>query len=828
MAIVRGAATGRPGAAVLAGVTVLSAAILAFELVLTRLLAIAHWHHFTPMVISLALLGFGASGTFLSLVHARVRRRFSAFFVGNATGFAAAAPLAVWLVQRIPFNALELVWDARQLAWLSLVYLVLAVPFFLGANAVGLALSHYRAEVGRVYGADLVGAALGSVGLLLALSLLDPQAWTRAILVLGMLAAALAALPGLPPRRRWHAALLPVVGLACSVSLPGSWSALEMSPYKGLSQALAVTGARLTVERSSAISIVHVVENDRVPFRLARGMGLGSRVPPPEQAALFRDGDGATPINRVDANDAPPAYLDQLTSALPYHLVPAARSVLVLGAGAGEPVLQALAHAPRRVDAVELDGAVIDIVRNEYAAYSGRIYEHPAVHLHVADPREYLARATHRYDVIQLALPDASAASAAGVSALDAARTFTVEGVEAALDRLTETGVLAYTAGVRLPPRAELRLFATAVAVLERRGVPDPGARLALIRGWGTATLAVSARDWLPQQLEAVRAFAATRGFDLAHLPGLGPAETNRHNRLERPVYHEAAGALLGDGRARFLERYKFELRPVSDDRPYFFSFLKLGHLPELLELRARGGVALLEVGQLLLLAAIGVAVVASIALILAPLLLHRRRGEVRVLPIRGRGAVLCYFALVGFGFMGLEIALINVFARWLHHPVHTVATVLGALLLFAGLGSLRVRGDPGEAGPHRAIAGIAILSLGLAALPPLLDLAGTGLPRAFRMGATAGVLAPLAFLMGMPFPIGIRRLGRCAEGTVPWAWGINGCASVVGVMLASLVALEAGTRVLLGCASLSYLAALAAWRHLPPNQQDGPTRAEW
>src|SRR3712207_49213 len=134
-------------------VALLSAGILAYEVLLTRLFAIVQWHHFAYMIISVALLGFGASGTFVTLARARLERYPTAAFAGFALLFAVTAPGGFVLAQALPFNALEIVWDPRQLAYLLAIYAVLVVPFFGGATCIVLALAQPEAPLARVYAA---------------------------------------------------------------------------------------------------------------------------------------------------------------------------------------------------------------------------------------------------------------------------------------------------------------------------------------------------------------------------------------------------------------------------------------------------------------------------------------------------------------------------------------------------------------------------------------------------------------------------------------------------------------------------------------------------
>ena len=350
-----------------------------------------------------------------------------------------------------------------------------------------------------------------------------------------------------------------------------------MSPYKELSQTLEVMGTRVLAETSSPLGLVTVVESRQVPFRYAPGMSLNAPGEPPEQLALFTDGEGMSAIVRFDGARQPLAYLDYMTSALPYHLVAHPR-VLVLGAGSGVDVLQALQAGATAVDAVELNPQVVRLVEERFASFSGRPYAQPDVTLHVGEARGFVTATRQRYDVIQLALLDAFGASSAGLYALSESYLYTVEALQTMLQRLAPGGFLSITRWVTLPPRDTLKLFGMAVVALERSGVSDPGRSLMLIRSWKTATLLIKNGVVTPQDVERLHRFCRERSFDLAWYPGMKAQESDRYNHLDQPYFYDGAVALLGPRRAEFIDRYKFNIAPAVDDRPYFLPLLRVAH----------------------------------------------------------------------------------------------------------------------------------------------------------------------------------------------------------------------------------------------------------
>jgi len=777
----------------LIAVALISAAALAYEILLMRLFSIVLWHHFAYMIISLALLGYGASGALLMAAQGAVQRHFPPLFSALCAAFGVSAVFCFVMAQRVPFNPLEILWDPRQSLHLLAVYLLLALPFLCAGACVGMTFSKWRGMPSRIYSCDILGAATGSLGVVALLFALAPHDVLKVIGAVGCTAAGVAWLE-CGGSRRWLA--LPMMALAgLPWLLPNTWLVPAMSPYKGLVQTLRIPGARVVEERFSPLGLVSVVESARISLRHAPGLSLNAAVEPPPQLGVFVDGEGLSALTRFDGRRESLAHLDQMTSALPYHLLRQPR-VLVLGAGAGADVLQARYHGAAQIDAVELNPQIVDLVQHRFADYAGGIYSGD-VRVHVAEARGFVAASAQRHDLIQVALLDSFSASSAGLYALSENYLYTIEAIQEALGHLEPAGLLAITRWVTLPPRDALKLLAAAVEALRREGVADPASRIALVRSWQTVTLLVRNGDFESRDIETIKAFCRARSFDVAFYPGMPPEEANRYNVVAPPDLFDAATALLGPRRDVFVRSYKFNIAPATDDKPHFFHFFKWRSLPELLSLKEQGGLPLLEWGYPVLVATLGQAVLASVLLIAVPVAWIARRGAGK------NKRVLAYFMAIGFAFMFIEIAFIQKFVLFLSHPLYAVAVVLFAFLLFAGAGSavsrhLRV----GVAAVMVAIALCAALCL---VMLPWLFRHAMGLPDTARIVIATALIAPLAFFMGMPFPLGLATVQARDARLVALAWGINGCASVTGAVLATLLAIHAGFTALIVAAVVLY-----------------------
>lgn len=415
-----------------------------------------------------------------------------------------------------------------------------------------------------------------------------------------------------------------------------------------------------------------------------------------------------------------------------------------------------------------------------------------------------------QFDLIQAPLIHSFSASSAGVGALSANYLYTVEALGLYLEKLKNDGYLVITGWLKLPPRDSLKLFATAIDALKIFGEADPFKQLVLIRSWNTVTLLLKNGELTQKDIDIIRSFCRARSFDIARLPGLKESEANVSNILEEPYFFEGALALLGPERQSFIDRYKFNISPATDDRPYFFRFLKWASLPEILSKGRMGGFSLLEHGYLVLIATLAQAALVC-AIFITPLYIVSRRRHPSVSGLVGTGL---YFMSLGLGFMFIEIVFIQKFILFLNHPLHSVAVVLGSFLIFAGLGSGCSPFMPGRFLKTRnfqikfAVSGIALFVMIYMVILPQLFILLYSLSVAAKIVISILLIAPLAFFMGMPFPLGLTYTATKAPKLVPWAWGVNGAASVLGAIGAAIFSIHFGFSTLLIMAVTLYIGA--------------------
>ena len=779
----------------------ISAAALGLELVLVRALSIGHWHHLSFLVISTAMLGFGAGGTLVTVFSKPLTTHHRKILWCSAFGMAVAVPLVVRLCQKVPLDELQLIWDSRQILYLSAYYLLFLIPFFCAGLCVALAFTVYADKAHRLYFYNMTGSGL-SVAAVVALMYGNcPQTLLLVISAFAFIAALILAML---ISRRWAAVTL-LCAAAClwGFSSVGPFALeIEISENKSLVYYNALPDSKTIAVRYSPLARLDCIQAPAI--RYFPGLSLTYKGRLPKQILIISDADGISAINHFERLSDLDCY-DHTTSALPYHLLDKP-DVCIIGAGGGSDVAGALVCGARKVTAIEMNSQIIDLVRNKLDEFASGLYNRTDVEVVAAEGRSHLQTTRKPYDVINISLLDSFSASAAGLYALNESHLYTVEAVEQALRRLRPRGLLSITRTLKTPPRDALKMLATVTEALRRRGVAEPAGQIIMIRSWATATIAACPLPISDSQIEAVRRFAQERSFDLVHIPGIKPEDANRFHVLEQPFYYESARRILSADYEAFYRNYAYNIRPATDDRPYFFDFFKWRSLPVMIRIMPRRWLPFSEWGYLVLAATLLQAVCASGLFILLPLFIAKpiRAVRSRKLP------ALIYFLLLGLCYMFLEMGFIQKMTLLIGHPVFGVGVTLLGFLVFSGCGSLvsgRIPLPPSRLILTAALVIIIIGVIEIAVMAFLFDwLVGFSRPVRILLGLAA--IAPLAFFMGMPFPTALKQLHAHIRPLVPWAWGVNGFASVTGAVLGTFLAISVGFTTLTLTALAGYLSA--------------------
>lgn len=794
-------------------VALLSAALLAFQLILMQILSIVQWYHFAYMVISVALLGFGASGTVISLAREWLLKRFDQLLPFLMITCGAAISLAILFSQSVlgGFDSYLVFVESRHRWLLLATYLTFFLPFFIGAVAIGLVFVRHVDRIGSFYFANLVGSGAGGI---IAIGLM----WVVLPAQLPAVAALLPIAAGMIIGSRLNRALTILTGLSAlslCVILYVAPSKLNPSQYKSLSRALNLPEAKVVLQRNSPYGFVQMVTSPAL--RYAPGLSFSYRNPIPVRSALFNNGDWFGPLVGSSPTDAL-HMMDYSTISLPYAIGDRT-SVLVLNSRTGLEVSHALTRHAERIVAVEPHGAITTMLKHELADANDSLLFRPELRVHALETRTHLLLDPEQYDLVTLPILETFGGSA-GVFALQEQYLLTKEAFKEMWKRLTPEGVISISSWMDYPVRSPLKILATLVEVLEELDVGNPSHHLAAIRSWGTITFVVKRTPLTENEIHKIRAFCAEMMFDPALLPNLEPAERNRYNVLDDDRFFGYLDEIISPQRVNLYKEYDFDLRPATDDRPYFSQFLRWQSLPFLIEVFGTQSTAFLEIGYLIVGITFIQITLAALLLIILPLLslsrINPRSSAGAPLPAQWSGSraqTFLYFAGLGAGYMFVEIVLIQRFILYLGHPMYAAAVVIGFMLVSSGFGSYLSSRVPTTPAAIRTILLAAILLIAVYAvvLTPLLR-STIGLPMEMKIVLSLLIIAPPAFIMGFPFPLGLRRLSALRAGDVPWAWGINGCISVVSTALATIIAVEGGFVLVMLIAAGAYGAALVAY----------------
>ncbi|MBP2674820.1 MAG: hypothetical protein H6Q84_1660 [Deltaproteobacteria bacterium] len=768
----------------------LSAAAMAFEIVLIRLLSLRFWPHFVPLIVSQAMLGFGGAGVALQLFRRRAERFPDRLFAWGVLLAAPSFDLAFRASQYVPFDPFLLLWDPFEWPRFGGFFLLLAVPFFLAGCATAVPFAFLRVRPGPVYAASFAGSAAGAIGALLFLGLAPTGGLLRLPLALGAAAGAFVlADPGGGWRKGRGTAVAAVLLL---LFLPPA--DLKLSPYKDLAAVRRLPGARELAFRAGISGDYRAVFAPGIHSAPGMSVRFAGEVPP--QASLFSDGELSGTVPK-DGGRALPAYLGYFPSVLPYRLVEHPR-VLLIGLKGTEGVLTAAAHGASSVTVVEPARELVRLVREDLAGFSGGWPARFPVEIREEGARNFLARERRVFDVVEAADISSSSFSSLGVHATGETFLLTREGIRAAFARLGEGGVLAFSGWLKVPPREIVKILRTIRAELDAARLAPAADRIVAIRGWGTFSLAARRTPFLPPEIDRVRRFCSEYGYTPLWPEGDGGTGADASERALREAVSEALSE-TGEDRGAGL----FDLSPVTDDSPYFHRFLRLGTLPEYRRILGNQWVPFVEWGIVFLVLSLGVSLLLAAALLLLPAAFAGKgTGGASGIPVAG------YFSALGLAYMLVELTFLKAGILVLGDAIRAAGLAIGGFSFFSGIGS--ALSGRWESGPSmkRVFAGIAVFS---AAGFSLLSAAQGSLLAggwALRAAAFIAAFAPAAFLMGIPFPAAISRLAAAGGSAIPFAWAVNGFFSVAGASLASIGALGLGFRWTIAAGAALYIAA--------------------
>ena len=795
-----------PSRLLLVSTFLIAASVLQLQIAITRIFAVLTWHHFTTMIISIALLGYGAAGSYL-MSRARKGETLGINKLSrNASLYAYAVIFCFFIVIRVVFEPLNIGKDNIQIISLVIYFVALSVPFYFAGLCLVSIVSTYSAHITRVYFADLAGAAIGSLMSVPAIHYLGA---TNTVFLVGLMAGISALLFQIEVEKKFTFRQIISVLILGSILAIG----LYRDPYlvypprsKELSALANANEGPVGIEWSkwSIVARLDISRSYVGPLLTFGGSMSNKFLPTAETRIVYQDGAAPTSILRSDGEIKKLTYLDKLIHAAPY-MIKDNPKVLIIGVGGGVDVLIALYNGATHVTGAEINSLMVDAVRNRYKKYSGGYFDRPNVDIHAAEGRHFLSRDGNLYDVIQLSGVDTFTALSLGAYSLSENYLYTFEAIQDYMKHLTANGVLSFSRWHIKPPRENLRLAAMMVQALEQSGAAAAKNQIVVLKSDHWAETILKRSPFTVQEMENLRSWAVQNDFEILYDP-FSPTD-NEFNRLIRASPQE---------REVFYEQYVFDVRPSTDDKPFFFNYYKwssLFHRENESEGLYNTPVGLITLGQSLLLV-----LLLALVGILYPLI---QSGAVP--RERGISHVIAYFGALGLGFIFVEIALIQKLTVFLGGPTYSICITLFSLLLFSGIGSYVAKRWMGEV-EHR----LPILMLVLILLIVLESFAlnwlirwGLGLSMFARIVLTVIIIAPIALLLGMPFPAGIHILDHRQSNWIPLAWGTNSFMTVFGSLLSVVLSMQLGFRNVFLLAALIYATGFLLFRpilqkHLP------------
>jgi hypothetical protein len=772
-----------------------SAGIIAYQLVLMQLISIMQWYHFAYMIISIALLGFGASGTLIALFRNSLTKAYF-WLVPVLMGLSGLFMLLAFLLARHPalqFDVYLLFVDRSQFKILAYNYLIYFIPFFTGALAIGLIFIKNADRIGKFYFSNLLGSGAGGVMAIVLLSQLFPLSALAICALIPVLAMVVLT-------QKTNLEITLPLATVTSIAIIVFWvspGAVPMSEYKSLPKTLHLPEAEIVLRKPDIHGVIEVLQSPALRYAPALSLAYTGAIPIKKN--VYTNGEFYGVIPQYDIST--PNIHDFTSEALPYRMR-GRSNVLILNATTGSAIAHALQSGAGHVDAVVELAGIRNLMEKDFAEQSNNLFHHPDVTIYSQDSRQFLfSQTSTHYDALILPRMESFGGST-GLHALHENYTLTIEAFEQMWQMLSPEGVIAITSWLDYPPRTTLKIAATLAQTLRNQGIGNPSAHIAAIRSWGTISFVVKKMPIDEHEEKNIREFCEEKFFDPVLLPTLYEHERERFNILEDNNILLYLDQIVNTKHPEILDAYDFYIHPPSDDKPYFGRYIKAGRLMGLYQEHGLNNIPFLELGYLIVWVTLIQGSLLALILIILPLLRLKGSGK-------SKTGTLIYFGALGLGYMFVEIILIQRFILYLGHPIYAISAVISVMLIASGIGSLYSGRLPDARKTSRNSTMIIVLLLLIYAivLTPILS-HSVHWPTAVKGLIAIILLAIPSFFMGMPFPSGIRLLHGYDPLQVAWAWGINGCLSVIATALATLIAVESGFRVVILLAMILYLIA--------------------
>lgn len=763
----------------------ISACIIAFQLILMQILSYVQWYHFAYMIISIALLGFGAAGTFLTIFQKKLEQNYVTLFPFLLLITAILIPVVVGVAnsKAVRFDSLLIFQDSRHIGKLILTYLIFFLPFFSGALSIGMSFSKFADQIGKIYFSNLIGSGIGGIVALLFMQWIIPEQQPFAVAILAFLGGIIS----LPRNKKTLLRITLPLSTLILVVFYFYPPQLTPSEYKDITRTMLLPEAKIEYAKSTPNGFVQIVSSPVI--RYAPGVSLAYQDPYPIRKVVFNNGNwmGCLLPQPIKQNET--SILDYTPQALPYH-IEEIENALIIDAGTGENVLLALSHQVPHIIANEPHPEIFNILSRSFDGF-------PQVQPHQTLSRTLLTLHTQQLDLIELPVIGSFFGNS-GLNAVEPRYELTIEALQEMWNKLSEKGMISLSCWMDYPVRNAYRLLATISFLLDKNNITHPLQHVVAIRSWGAVTFLVKKSPFAFDEIEKVYQFCENRMFDPLVLPEEQKIDRDKFNMLQDTTFFIHVDQLLSSDKKALIQAYPYRIHPTTDNRPFFFQFIRIKQIPQLISSIREKNFPFLDIGYvLIILTFIQIIFIAAI-FILLPLSFKPWKSK-------HKKWVIVYFSGLGLAYMFLEMVFIQQFTFYFGEPTYATSATLSILLFTSGLGSYyssACRKNKIRLALPLIIA--AILLLYAFVLSPILS-ATIGVALPFKILIAIVLLGTPGFFLGMPFPIGIDYLAEKKSDDIPWAWALNGYFSVISTVLAIIISVEAGYFVLLLMAALTY-----------------------
>jgi len=765
------------------------------------------------MVITVALLGMGASGTWLAIRKKQPEKPYR-FLALCSLGFSISAILSLAVALRIPLDTF-MEDKMLQLGYISIYYFLLVFPYFFAGITISFIFSLVKDKINIYYLSNLLGSAIGGLAILPVMEMTGAEGAVFVVTFLGIISALFFAIE---KKDRFSLILTAIAAVILVALIPVKEKVLPAKPPA--SKALGYTyfynaDQKIIYTKWDRVARIDVFES-------SQSQHFFNYFPEIKNKVITIDGDAYTllysfPESASGRWSYPPIGESLYSAAYFTHNEP---DVLVVGLGGGTDIITALHHNSNSITGVEINKAMIEVTQDKYAEYIGNPYQDPRVNIVHSEGRSFIRRSNDKFDIIQMSGVDTWTALSTGAYVMSESYIYTTDAIREYLEHLKDDGTLSIIRWLFWPPREMLRLCTEAVSVMREMGIKNPENNIVIIGDGSLASILIKKQPFSWYELNQIDERTENSKNRIIYAPGLKTDDNYYDPIMEKQPFSKKEGleffnigfwsffkAVENGTEKAFIKNYEYNIEPVSDDIPFFFHYYKLKHLFSNKTAATGSFVDAMPIGLLILSLSFIQAVFFSFMFIMMPLF-FMGKSEKALDPL----SQAIYFFMIGIGFMFIEMSIIQQFVLFLGNPADAIAVTIMILLFFTGIGALFSKKLLIRFGEKKIFKTLMIVFppvvIAYAALVPFVTHELIHLSYAMRIVSSTLILAPLGLFLGQFFPTALTIVGEKNSSFIPFAYAVNGVASVIASILSIILAMVYGFTFVFTLAAFCYFIA--------------------